>query len=59
MSRELKISVLSKHSDPRTGEMTFKIPNLSRAEPDASLFQPPPDYQVVEDNGPVTIKFNR
>lgn len=59
MSPELKTTVLSKTSDPRSGEMTFKILDLSRTEPDASLFQPPPDYQVVEDNGPVTINFKR
>jgi hypothetical protein len=59
MSPELKTTVLTKTSDPRSGEMTFKILNLSRTEPDASLFQPPPDYQVVDGTGPVTIDFKR
>ena len=59
MSPELKTTVLTKTSDPRSGEMTFKILNLSRTEPDASLFQAPPDYQVVDGTGPVTIDFKR
>jgi len=55
ISKELKIVVLLKSSDPRTGES--RITNLSRAEPDASLFQPPPDYKVVDQTGPFRVKI--
>ncbi len=51
-SPELKIVVLSKVSDPRNGEHTQKLVNVSRAEPDPGLFQPPTDYTVREDDRP-------
>lgn len=47
-SPELKITVLSKESDPRQGESTTRLTNISRAEPDATLFQVPPDYQIID-----------
>lgn len=47
-SPELQTTVLSKHNDPRMGETTFRLTKVSRAEPSASLFQVPPDYQIVE-----------
>ena len=48
ISPDLRVTVLSKTSDPRTGESTTRLTNISRAEPDPSLFQVPPDYQVIE-----------
>jgi hypothetical protein len=56
---DLKMVVLSKTEDPRSGETVMKFTNISRDEPDASLFQPPPDYQVVEEAGPFTISYSR
>jgi hypothetical protein len=50
MSPELNMVVLSKNSDPRSGESTTRLTNISRAEPDPSLFQVPPDYQVLNNN---------
>jgi len=47
-SPELQTMVLTKHSDPRTGEETFKLTNVSRSEPPAYLFQVPAGYQIVE-----------
>jgi hypothetical protein len=49
ISPELHAVVLFKQSDPVSGETTRKLTNISRAEPDASLFQPPPGYTIVED----------
>lgn len=43
---DLRITLLSKHSDPRTGDSVFRIENLKREEPAASLFAPPSDYTV-------------
>lgn len=40
-SPELHTVVLRKHSDPRIGETVFRLTNISRSEPDPSLFQPP------------------
>jgi len=40
-SPELHTMVLRKHSDPRMGESTYRLTDIKRNEPDASLFQPP------------------
>jgi hypothetical protein len=50
-SPELKVLVLSEHSDPRTGTSTYKLVNLKRAEPAASLFQVPADYTITQAPG--------
>jgi len=46
-SPELQTVVMSKHSDPRTGDVTYTLTNLSRAEPDPALFTVPPDYKLL------------
>lgn len=48
-SKELQLTVLSKHSDPRFGEQTYQLSNISRENPPTSLFQPPPDYKNDDD----------
>ena len=45
-SKELGMAVLSKNSDPRSGERTTKLTNLNRGEPDPALFQVPADYTI-------------
>jgi len=40
-SPELHTMVLRKHSDPRMGDSTYRLTDIKRAEPDASLFQAP------------------
>jgi hypothetical protein len=47
-SPELQTTVMSKRVDPRSGETTYKLTNLSRGEPDRSLFEVPGDYKVIE-----------
>jgi TonB family protein len=47
-SPELQVTVMTRNSDPRTGETTYRLTNISRAEPAASLFQVPADYTVKE-----------
>jgi hypothetical protein len=47
-SPELNLLVLTRHSDPRTGESIYRLQNIIRAEPDRSLFMVPPDYTVKE-----------
>ena len=47
-SPELNLLVLTRHSDPRTGESSYRLQNIIRAEPDPSLFMVPPDYTVRE-----------
>ena len=47
-SEELQTVVMSKHSDPRFGESSYRLMNINRSEPAASLFQVPSDYTVKE-----------
>jgi hypothetical protein len=47
-SPELQTIVLTKNSDPRMGETTYRLTNIDRSEPDPSLFQVPADYTVDE-----------
>ena len=51
-SPDLKMNIMTKHSDPRMGETVFQVNNLTRSNPDPSLFQVPADYQIKE--GPQT-----
>ena len=48
VSTDLKITVLTKTSDPRFGENITRMENLNRTEPDPALFQIPADYEIVE-----------
>jgi hypothetical protein len=47
-SPELQLLVLTKHSDPRVGETTYRLTNISRTEPDKSLFELPAGVTVKE-----------
>jgi hypothetical protein len=51
-SPELKTVVLSTNSDPRNGDSTTRLTNISRVEPDPSLFQIPSDYEIVDPQTP-------
>ncbi|HEY4899891.1 MAG TPA: hypothetical protein VIH91_03625 [Terriglobales bacterium] len=55
-SPELKTIVSSKRNDPRLGEQTFKLTNIQRGEPDASLFVVPSDFKITE-GGAKTIIY--
>jgi hypothetical protein len=47
-SPELKITVESRRTDPRLGDVVYRVVNLSRAEPPPDLFEIPADYTVVD-----------
>jgi hypothetical protein len=40
-SPELQVLVLTKHSDPRTGETTYRLSSVNRTEPAKALFDAP------------------
>lgn len=40
-SPDLQTVILSKRNDPRFGETVYKLTDITRGEPDPSLFQPP------------------
>jgi len=51
-SPDLKVPVMIKTSDPRFGTTVTQLTNITRSEPDPSLFQAPPDYTVTKGRGP-------
>jgi len=46
-SVDLKVLVLSRHHDPRTGDVEYQLTNVTRAEPPAHLFSVPADFTIV------------
>ena len=45
-SSELQVLVMTKHSDPRVGETTYRLVHVTRTEPDKSLFELPAGYTI-------------
>ncbi|MGA7219633.1 MAG: hypothetical protein WBX38_15040 [Candidatus Sulfotelmatobacter sp.] len=43
-SEDLRINMLVKHSDPRTGTVTMTVTQVRRTEPDAAFFEVPAGY---------------
>jgi hypothetical protein len=54
-SPDLHMSLITKHSDPRSGETVLRITNISRSEPDPSLFLIPAGYTVTDQTGGLRI----
>lgn len=50
-SPELQTVVMTKSNDPRTGQTTFRLTNIQRSEPSASMFEVPADYKIEEMKG--------
>jgi hypothetical protein len=47
-SPELQVVVSSRHSDPRLGETSYRLQNISRGEPDKALFEVPAGFKVSD-----------
>jgi hypothetical protein len=45
-SPDLQMTVMTKHSDPRSGETNFQLKNINRSSPPPTLFEVPSDYTV-------------
>lgn len=60
-SPELQLVVMSRHSDPRMGETTYKLTNINRTEPAKTLFEVPAGFTVKEGPhfGPTTLPLPR
>jgi len=48
-SSDLNVLVMAKRSDPRSGELNYRLTNISRAEPARALFEPPADFTVQKE----------
>ena len=55
-SPDLQVLVMTRHSDPRTGETVYRLSNIVRGEPDRSLFELPADYTLKE---PATVTMRQ
>ena len=51
-SPELQTVVMTRHTDPRFGETSYRLTNISRDEPARSLFEVPAGYTIKETGGP-------
>jgi TonB family protein len=51
-SPELQTVVMTRHSDPRFGESSYRLTNIDRSEPARSLFEVPGDY-TFKSGGPM------
>jgi hypothetical protein len=45
-SPDLRVTVYSRHSDPRTGESVYRLASIRRGEPAPDLFKVPDDYKL-------------
>ena len=52
-SPDLQVLVMSRQSDPRFGETTYRLTNIVRSEPAFTLFEVPPDFEIIEGPGAV------
>jgi hypothetical protein len=48
-SPELRVYLVLRHNDPRTGEQTVGITQVERGEPAAAFFQVPSGYKIVDE----------
>jgi hypothetical protein len=48
-SEGLRVYLVLRHNDPRTGEQTVGITQVERGEPAASFFQVPSGYKIVDE----------
>ena len=46
VSTDLKVLVLTRHADPRSGETTYRLTGIVRGEPSPALFEPPAGVTV-------------
>jgi TonB family protein len=58
-SPELQTVIMTRHSDPRTGENVYRLVNVNRSEPAAHLFTIPSDYTVKEEPGEVRTMMRK
>jgi hypothetical protein len=58
-SPELRIMMLRKTTDPRFGESTFRLQNFVRGEQDISLFLPPANFVIKDDDGPFSVTYSK
>jgi hypothetical protein len=54
-SPDLRVMMMEKHSDPRSGDIVYRLTNVNRRDPDRSLFRVPKDYRVSPQLSPAFL----
>ena len=57
-SPDLQVLVMSRQSDPRFGDTTYRLTNIVRSEPRFTLFEVPEDFEVIEGPGQSAVYRN-
>jgi hypothetical protein len=55
-SPELRMVVMTRHNDPRSGENVYRLTNINRSEPVRSLFEAPSDFALKEEKAELRRK---
>jgi hypothetical protein len=50
ISRDLNVTMMSIHDDPRRGRTTAEIEEIHKGDPDPALFSPPEGYTIKDQN---------
>jgi hypothetical protein len=58
-SSELKVLILSRHVDPRSGTVEYRLTKIKRIEPPKELFHIPAGYRIVDLAGKVLEESQR
>jgi hypothetical protein len=58
-SPDLQMTVMTKHSDPRSGETNFRLSNINRASPPSYMFEVPADYVVKSGPFPAALRVEK
>lgn len=58
-SPELQAVVMTRHSDPRFGETTYKLTNISRSEPERSFFEVPSGFTLKEETMTPRVRMKK
>jgi TonB family protein len=57
-SPELQTVLMTRHSDPRFGETSYRLTNINRSEPTSTLFEVPSDYTLkAEESHPRSLRM--
>ena len=54
-SIDLRVLVLSRHLDPRSGDVEYRLTQIKRAEPPKELFNIPAGYRVIDLSGKFSL----
>jgi hypothetical protein len=55
-SPRLQVVVMSRQSDPRSGETVYRLSNVNLGEPASTLFQVPAGYKLLEGAGNILMR---